>query len=84
MMILGDKGLMAQGSFVKGITEETETKDGEGKSITGSKRIAIEEACEDFMVILLAGNYTAYSLFLFLDTRIFVRIISILTSKTWD
>ena len=69
-MKLGDKGLMAQGPFVKGITEETQAKDGEGKGITGSKRIAIEEACEDLMVILLAGNDTAYSLFLFLDTRI--------------
>ena len=69
-MKVGNKGLMAQGSLVKGITEETKAKDGEGKRITGSKRIAIEEACEDLMVILLAGNDTAYSLFLFLDTRI--------------
>ena len=66
----GDEGLMAQGSLVKGITEETNAEDGEGKSVTGSKRIAIEEACEDLIVILLACNDTAYSLFLFLDSRV--------------
>ena len=70
MMKRGDEGLMAQGSFVKGVTEETNAEDGEGKSVTGSKRIAIEEACEDLIVIFLACNDTAYSLFLFLDTRI--------------
>lgn len=64
MMKRGDEGLMAQGSFVKGITEETKAEDGEGKSVTGSKRIAIEEACKDLVVILLARNDTAYSLFL--------------------
>ena len=69
MMKRGDEGLMAQGSFVKGITEETKAEDGEGKSVTGSKRIAIEEACEDLIVILLACNDTVNSLFLFLDTR---------------
>ena len=69
MMKRGDEGLMAQGSFVKGITEETNAEDGEGKSVTGSKRIAIEEACEDLIVILLACNDTVNSLFLFLDTR---------------
>ena len=69
MMKGGDEGLMAQGSFVKGITEETKAEDCEGKSVTGSKRIAIEEACEDLIVILLACNDTANSLFLFHDTR---------------
>ena len=70
MMKRGDERLMSQGSFVKGITEETKAEDGEGKSVTGSKRIAIEEACEDLIVILLARNDTADLLFLFLHTRI--------------
>ena len=70
MMKGGDEGLMAQGSFVKGITKETKAEDGEGKSVTGSKRIAIEEACEDLIIILLARNDTAGLLFLFLYTRI--------------
>ena len=69
MMKRGNEGLMAQGSFVKGITEETKAEDGEGKSVTGSTRIAIEEAREDLIVILLARNGTACTLFLFLHTR---------------
>ena len=64
MMKRRDEGLMAQGSFVKGITEETKAEDGEGKSVTGLKRIAIEEARKDLVVILLARNDTAYSLLL--------------------
>ena len=70
MMEGGEEGLMTQSSFVKGITEETKAEDGEGKSVTGSKRIAIEEAGEDLIVILLARNDTAYSSFLLLYTRI--------------
>ena len=66
----GDERLMAQGSFVEGITEETKAEDGEGKSVTGSKRIAIEKTGEDLIVILLACNGTANSLFMFLDPRI--------------
>ena len=76
MMECGDEGLMAQGSFVKGITEETKAEDGEGKSVTGSKRIAIEEACEDLIVILLACNDTVNSLLLFLSIRECVTIRS--------
>ena len=69
MMKRGNEGLMAQGSFVNGITEETKAEDGEGKSVTGSTRIAIEEACEDLIVVLLARNGTACTLFFFLHTR---------------
>ena len=47
---------MAEGPFVKGITEKTKAEDGEGKSVTGSERVAIEEAGERLVVIFLAGN----------------------------
>ena len=65
----GNEGLMAQSSFVKGITEATKAEDGEGKSVTGSTRIAIEQPREDLIVILLARDGTACTLFLFLHTR---------------
>lgn len=47
---------MAEGTFVKGITEKAETEDGEGKSVTGSERVAIEETGECLVVIFLAGD----------------------------
>ncbi len=47
---------MAEGAFVKGIADKTEAKDGDGKSVTGSERVAIEEACEDFLVVFLARD----------------------------
>ena len=62
--------MMAQCSFVEGITEETKAEDGEGKSVTGSQRIAVEKTGEDLIVILLARNGTVNSLFMFLDPRI--------------
>ena len=52
----GNKGLVAESSFVKGIAEKTKAEDGEGKSVTGSERVAIEEAGERLIVIFLAGN----------------------------
>lgn len=47
---------MAEGTFVKGITEKAEAEDGEGKSVTGSERVAIEETGECLVVIFLAGD----------------------------
>lgn len=47
---------MADGTFVKGIAKKTEAEDREGKSVTGSERVAIEEAGEGFIVIFLAGD----------------------------
>ena len=51
-----DERLVAEGSFIKSITEKTDAEDSESKSITGSERIAIEEAGESFVAVLLAGN----------------------------
>lgn len=48
--------LMTEGTFVKKVTEKPEAEDGEGKSITGSERVAIEEAGKDLVVIFLTGN----------------------------
>ena len=48
---------MTEGTFVKSVTEKTKAEDGEGKSITGSERVAIEETGEDLVTIFLAGNY---------------------------
>ena len=59
MMKYGDKWLMAQSPFIKGITKKTEAKDGEGESVTGSERVAIEEAGKVLVVILLARNNAA-------------------------
>ena len=56
MMERWDEGLLAKGTFVKGIAEKTEAKDRNGKGITGSERVAIEKASEGLMVILLAGD----------------------------
>ena len=53
---------MAESTFVKGIADKTDTEDGEGKSVTGSERIAIEKAGENFIVIFLAG-YNAEELY---------------------
>ena len=47
---------MTEGTFVKKVTEKTKPEDGKGKSITGSERVAIEEAGEDLVVIFLAGS----------------------------
>ena len=47
---------MAEGTFVKGIAEKTKAEDGEGKSVAGSERIAVEEAGKGLIVVLLAGN----------------------------
>ena len=47
---------MAESTLVKGIADKTDAEDGEGKSVTGSERIAIKEAGENFVVIFLAGD----------------------------
>ena len=56
--------MRAKSPFKKGITEKTKAEDGEGKSVTGSKRVAIEESGEDLVVILLTRNNAVYSLLL--------------------
>lgn len=56
MVKCGDEGLMAEGTFVKSIAEKTEAEDGEGESVAGSERVAIEEAGEGFVVVFLAGD----------------------------
>ena len=56
MMKSGYEGLLAESTFVKGIADKTDAEDGEGKSVTGSERIAIKEAGENFVVIFLAGD----------------------------
>ena len=56
MVECGNEGLMAEGPFVEGISEKTKAEYGEGKSVTGSKRITIEKACERLIVILAACN----------------------------
>lgn len=48
---------MTECTFVKSVAEKTKAEDGEGKSITGSERVAIEEAGKDLVMIFLAGNY---------------------------
>lgn len=48
---------MTEGTFVKSVTEKTKTEDGEGKCVTGSERVAIEEAGKDLIMIFLACNY---------------------------
>lgn len=60
---------MTEGPFVKKVTEKTEAEDGKGKSITGSERVAIEEAGKDLVVIFLPGNDAENSdqLYYFLD-----------------
>lgn len=55
-MKYGNEGLMAEGTFVKGIAEKTKAEDCEGKSVAGSERIAIEEAGKCLIVVFLAGN----------------------------
>ena len=55
-MKCGNEGLIAEGTFIKGIAEKTEAKDGDGKSVTGLERVAIEKACEGLVVIFLAGD----------------------------
>ena len=62
MMKCGYERLMAESTFVKGIADKTDAEDGEGKSVTGSERIAIKEAGENFIVIFLAG-YNAGKLY---------------------
>ena len=47
---------MPECTFVKGIAEKTEAEDRKGESITGSERIAIEEAGEGLVVVFLAGD----------------------------
>ena len=58
MVECGNEGLMAESAFVKGIAKKTEAKDCNGKSVTSAERVAIEEAGEGFIVVLLAGNDT--------------------------
>ena len=47
---------MAESPFVKGIAKKTKAKDCNGKSVTSAERVAIEEAGEGFIVVLLTGN----------------------------
>ena len=56
MMECGYERLMAESTFVKGIADKTDAEDGDGKGVTGSERIAIEGAGENFVVIFLAGD----------------------------
>lgn len=56
MMKCGNEGLMSEGTFVKGIAEKTEAEDCECESVTGSERVAIEEAGEGFTVVFLASD----------------------------
>lgn len=55
-MKCGNERLIAEGTFIKGIAEKTEAEDGNGKSVTGSERVAIKDACEGLIVIFLAGD----------------------------
>lgn len=48
--------MMSEGTFVKGIAEKTEAEDCECESVTGSERVAIEEAGEGFTVVFLASD----------------------------
>lgn len=47
---------MAKGTFIKCVAEKTEAEDCDGKSVTGSERVPIEEASEGLVVIFLAGD----------------------------
>ena len=47
---------MSEGTFVKGIAEKTKAEDRECESVTGSERVAIEEAGKNFTVVFLAGD----------------------------
>ena len=58
MVECGNEGLMAESPFEKGIANQTEAKDDNGKSVASAERVAIEEASEGFIVVLLAGNDT--------------------------
>lgn len=62
---------MAEGTFVERVAEKTEAKDREGKSVTGSKRVAIEEAGEGLIVIFLAGDNTKKRSARFLYMRVY-------------
>ena len=83
-MKCGDEGLMAEGTFVKSITEKTEAEDSGGKSVTGSERVAIEEAGEGLIVILLARNDAGGFRYFYSSIRNYVTMrshSSILTSR---
>ena len=87
MVECGNEGLMAESPFVKGIPEKTKAKDGDSKSVTSAERVAIEEAGEGFIVVLLTGNDAeTKSLVLFYITVVCGRrfLWIILTSRTWD
>ena len=49
---------MAEGTFIEEIAEKTEAEDGQGESVTGSERVAIEKAGEGLVVVFLAGDDT--------------------------
>ena len=56
MVKSGNEGLMTEGTFIEGIAEKTEAEDGQGESVTGSERVAIEKAGEGLVVVFLAGD----------------------------